>query len=687
MRLLLALTLLVPAFAQVGPVTGLPSPSAQAPAKPDDKAAQAPTKADEKATPAQTAPKSEAKAESPTPSAEQWLSGDIEFGYRWLTDIRGSFPEYRSVVNLGEGPKLLGLDVTIQDPKKRLFDRLDVRANSWGGDPYNTAHVDARKTGVYDLSFDYRNVAYFNAVPSFANPLAPAGFNEQAFDIHRRNTSFTLDLRPGKRIIPYLAFDRNSGYGHGIATWVQDANDEFAVPTLLRDSTNNFRGGVRFEYNRFHVTLEQGGTAFKDDGQSYWKGVNFGDRTSPILGQTEVLYGLAQAYGIRGTSVYSKVLATANLNDYMNFYGQFLFSQPKTDVQYTDLAVGNFASLSALLFYSGERNLASGAAKQPHVSTTLGWQGRLGRRLRFMDSWMSDQYHDAASSLLTQQLLLNSTTAAPKTFDPLAYTQRVNYFQNQIDVMFDLTSKLTLRGGYRRVWGDASVLAGSLSQTGTLVPGELSRNVGLAGISFRQSEKFSFNLDYEGASSDRIYFRTSLNNYHKARVRARYQPNTSLSFQANFQVLDNQNPAADIRYDFLSRDSSLAVFWTPAAAKRISVMGEYDRSTLRSNISYLGIFLSPLTSSYYDRSHIATSAIDLALPGLAGAKLTAGGSLFVSSGTRPSRYYQPLARLSLPLQKHVYWNTEWKWYGFGEQFYLFEGFRTHVFTTGLRVTR
>ena len=727
MRFLLALILFIPAAAQtVGqperPATGvtdLPSqagqspakaadqaaqppakpadPAAQPPAKPADQPAQPPAKpadqpAKPDAKPAEATPqpeaKTEAKAESPTPSTEQWLTGYVDFGYRWLTDIRGNFSEYRSVVNLGQGPKLLGLDLTIQDPKKRLFDRLDLRAYGFGGDPYTTAHLDALKRGVYDFSFDYRNIAYFDAVPSFANPLSPAGFNEQAFDTRRRNLSFILDLRPGKHIIPYLAFERNSGYGHGIDTWVQDANDEFAVPTLLRDSTNNFRGGVRFEYNRFHVTLEQGGTTFKDDDQSYYNGVNYGDRTTPVLnGQTEVLDGLAQAYGIRGTSVYSKVLATANLNDYLNFYGQFLFSEPKTTVNYTDLAVGNFAELSALLLYSGQQNLGTGAANQPHTSASLGWQGRLGRRLRFMDSWMLDHSHDAASPLLTQQLLLTATTAAPKTFDPLAYTQIVNYNQNQFDVMFDVTSKLTLRGGYRYVWGDATVLAGQLSQTGNLVFGQLNRNVGLAGLTFRPSEKLSVNVDYEGASSDRIYFRTSLNDYNKARVRARYTPNASLSFQANFQVLNNQNPAASIRYDFQSRDNSLAVYWTPKAAKRISVMGEYDRSTLSSNISYLGLFLSPMTSSYYDRAHTATSAVDIALPGLTGGKLTFGGSLFIASGTQPSRYYQPLARLSLPLNKHVYWNTEWQYYGFGEQFYLFEGFRTHVFTTGFRVSR
>jgi hypothetical protein len=52
--------------------------------------------------------------------------------------------------------------------------------------PTALAHVNARKQGIYDFSFDYRNIAYFNALPSYSNPLAPAGFNEQAFDTHRR---------------------------------------------------------------------------------------------------------------------------------------------------------------------------------------------------------------------------------------------------------------------------------------------------------------------------------------------------------------------------------------------------------------------------------------------------------------------------------------------------------------------
>jgi hypothetical protein len=79
--------------------------------------------------------------------------------------------------------------------------------------------------------------------------------------------------------------------------------------------------------------------------------------------------------------------------------------------------------------------------------------------------------------------------------------------------------------------------------------------------------------------------------------------------------------------------------------------------------------------------------VDLTMPGPVAAKLTLGGSLFLANGSRMTRYYQPLVRFSLPFGKHVFWNSEWQYYGFREDFYVFEGFQTHIFTTGLKLVR
>ena len=67
------------------------------------------------------------------------------------------------------------------------------------------------------------------------------------------------------------------------------------------------------------------------------------------------------------------------------------------------------------------------------------------------------------------------------------------------------------------------------------------------------------------------------------------------------------------------------------------------------------------------------------------AKLTFGGSLFASSGSRPTKFYQPLGRLSVPLHRRAALFADWRWYGLGERFYAYEGFRTHEFILGLRL--
>jgi hypothetical protein len=661
MRLIAVLFLLLPLFAQQPP----------AEVKPD----------------AQAAPGTEPQAASPMPPTESWINGYVDVGYRWVADVAGSYQQYRSIVNLGEGPKLFGFDLTLQG--RKLFNTLTLRGIGWGGDSYNTAQVEVRKAKLYDLRFDYRNIAYFNAVPSYANPsapdgLSPLGFNERAFDINRRDASFELDLFPGSRIIPFLAYDRDSAGGHGIETWVLGATNEFPIPYLLRNHADRYRGGLRLEFNRFHLTFEQGGNVFKEDDNTYWTGSNPGDRAAPVAGQRTSLTSLNQAYGIRNTGIFSRILATARPVDWLHLHGQFLFSQPKTTVNYSEIATGNLYDVTGQAFFPGQYAIASGNALQPHTSGNGGVEFQW-KRIRILESLNVDRFHDAGFGLFSPQVYQSFLTLPATALNTF---QQVSSTQSQTDVLADIGFRITLRGGYRYTTGDATVRAGNLSQTGPLETDHLHRNAGLAGFTYRRLQRLSLNGSYEGASSDHVYYRTSLNEYQRGGLNAKLQLTGSLVLQARFRVLDNQNRAPDIQLDYRSRDNAASIYWTPNGGKRVSFMGDYDRATVRSDIRYIDLpFLTPATSSYRDTAHQATAAMDIVLPRLTGAKLTAGGSLFISHGSRPTRYYQPLARMSVPLHKNVLWNSEWQYYGFGEQFYYFEGFRTHVFMTGLRLTR
>jgi hypothetical protein len=650
--------------------------------------ASAPSKTDVKAEASQ---QTKTDAASPAPADEPWLTGSVDFGYRWRTGVGGSFDTYRSIVNLGSGPKLLGTEFTVLDPKDRLFDRVQVRAYNWGDDPYSTFHLDAKKTRLYDFNADYRDIAYFNYLPSYADPLLSRGIilNEQSFDTRRRFASVHLDLLPGHWFTPYLAFDRDSGSGRGVTTFVSDGN-EYPVPNTLRDQTNLYRGGVRFELKRFHATVEEGGTTFKDDQNVYTPGevTNYGNVSTPLLGQTLSLSNLVEAYGIRGSSVYTKALFAANATGWLDLYGQFLYSQPDSNVNFQQYAAGNFVLLSQLLFYNSQQYLVSAAANLPHTSANLGAEVRPFRRVRIVESWLTDRLHTSGSARSSQ--VIAASGASQQMAALLASSLITNYSQEETDVFFDATARLTLRGGYRHVWGDASDAILPLEGLAGIEQGKLRRNIGLGGVIFRPSQKLSVSGDVEAGSSGGVYFRTSLYNYQKFRARAHYQASGSLNISADFSLLNNQNPTPGIRYDYLAHQESIALLWSPGASKKWDFQGSYSRSTLRSDISYLSPQdLQPQQSFYRDNAHTVTALFDANLPHYSGLapKLSAGGAFFLSSGSRPTSYYQPLVKLLLPVTKNLSGFAEWRYYGYGEAFYLYEGFRTQLITAGLRFTR
>src|SRR5258706_3111939 len=204
---------------------------------------------------------------------------------------------------------------------------MHVRAYNIGDDPYQTLHVDAQKSQLYQFSADFRNIAYFDFLPSYADPLLSTRgiiLNEQSYDTHRKIGNYQIDFLPGNWMIPYLNYERNSGHGTGATAFAIGSN-QFPMPTALSDSTNLYRGGLRFELRRFHATVEQGGTTYKNDQQVFQNAcsANFGNVLTPVLGQTTYINYLLGSYGIRGTSVFTRGLMTAQAASWLDLYGSF----------------------------------------------------------------------------------------------------------------------------------------------------------------------------------------------------------------------------------------------------------------------------------------------------------------------------------------------------------------------------
>ena len=186
---------------------------------------------------------------------EEARQGSVELGYRAVSGPAGSSDAYRSIVNLGEGPKLFHLDFSEPHAKNKLFDRLWLRADSWGGEPYNSANFEMSRVNWYRLTASYKNLAQFNRLPSFA-------LGQQALDLRRRNGDVELEFKPRASISPFVAWSAGSGLGSGLTHFVLTGN-EYPVAGRLEDRTDLIRGGVRFSTRRAHATIEQGALALE----------------------------------------------------------------------------------------------------------------------------------------------------------------------------------------------------------------------------------------------------------------------------------------------------------------------------------------------------------------------------------------------------------------------------------------
>lgn len=626
---------------------------------------------------------------SSIPSGERWLTGWVEFGYRQDFGPNGSLSTYRSVVNLGSGPKLTGFDFSFTNLKKRFIDSARVRGSDWT-DPYSTLNMYAEKRGVYHLTASYRSLAYFNNLPSYADPLLGRGLqlDEQSFDSRRHITSAELQFAPGRVISPYIGFDHDGATTQGVSAF-QAGDNEYAVPYTNADIMNQYRGGVNVTLHRLHLTLEEGGNTWKSNENIFSTNNSAGNSSASILGQTLDLNTLLQAWGVRGSGEYSRAMLTANPVSWMNIYGHFGYADPHNNVNYSQIDGGNLILLSQVLFYNGEQYLLAAAAKMPHTTGDIGTDMRFGR-FRVDQHWNTDRMHEAGSSASNDQLYVTGTTtpvqSLASTFAALFAT---NYNEYEAGVGMDVTRTVRVRGAYRRVWGTGGDLV--LPQTGliTVQSDKLARNVALGSASWRVNGKLLVAADFEFGRSGSEYYRTSLYDYQKARITGRYDVLSSMRVSVDYRVLGNRNPLAGSPYKYLSHQESAAVQWTPRKLKNTSFDGVYEHCGYRTQMTYLDpTYLIQNTSDYREYCHDVSATMSITLPkALNRARLTAGGTAVLTSGSRPTSYYQPTARISVPLNPNFSWFALWQYYGFSETFYGFENFQTHLFTTGLRYSR
>ncbi|MBI4890702.1 MAG: hypothetical protein HY821_08755 [Acidobacteria bacterium] len=640
--------------------------------------------------PAETkpAPAKQEEAASTSPTSEKVLSGYVDIGARWV-GWGGDYNTYRSVVNLRQGTRLIGSDVALTPKDSKLLDSLRLQMFNWGGDPYNTARITADKRGKYRYVGNYSNIAYFNNLPSFADPTYDKGiyFDQRSMDTKIRNFDNNLELFPAGRFIPYFGYTRNSSYGWGVTPLVLDYN-EYALRNVIDWGMNEVRGGLRVEMKRWHVTLEEGGRFYEDNQSVYSTAPVAGNRTTPYMGQWLILSSGSQRYEARTKGAYTKALLTASPLSWLDLYGSFIRSKPKTDSQFYQTANGKIVDpIDPLVILSGTTDRFYGNATMPHTSGSFGAEARVGSRLRLRESWETDRFHTDGNGTLNATLYLNPTTGMPvvtKDGERLEVTRN----KQQAEALFDILKNFTVRGGYRYEWGDSVMKASTYSVTGKPDRGELKRKGWVAGFNARPIQRLSLTGDLEFMDGEKTYYRTGLYDTRRTRFQGRLTLPKELYFNATYAFFDNKNPNAGVNYLSSSQAINGSLQWLPKGGKNLSVIADYQRSFIKSDIDYLyplGLF--PVHSHYQDNAHTGTLLADLRLPIAKNysGRLTFGGSFVTTDGTRSMHYYQPQGRLHLPVTQRLEFFSEWRYYGMSQAVYTVEGFRAHTFTGGVRL--
>ncbi len=608
---------------------------------------------------------------APPTKPEVPYSAEAEVGYRVLPVLQGNFNTYRSLVNLGEGPRFLSGNFTYESKT-----RLSV-SGSGLGDPFHTAKASLFREGLYEATFTSRAFLYYNFLPSFGNSLLGLGIltPQRAYDINRNWMEAAIRLRPGKALTPYFSYSRDRGYGTGITNWVADGTNEYPLFNDTHDTTNRFRGGVRYEKQRYHLSIEQGGTTYEEDQLSSTTQRTLGTRFTPLLGQTLALNNGDQLYRVNGNSIFTSASGSASVGGWLGLTGQFLYVRPEIHSTLTQKGAGNFLLPGTATFVTTQSEALAGEASMPRSSGIYTVTVTPMQRVRILHSLWIDRYHTAGALALTD--LIRPALSASFN-DRLEFT----YNREQAEAQLDVSKYLTVRAGQRYTWGDAKLRSPQSTVPATTDP-QLSMNSFLAGAMIRNWRGLWLNADYERGNADRVYFRTSLNDFSKGVLRARYRLNPAWQLNWSTVVLDNQNGLAQL--DFRSMQNGLSILWTPKSGNT-TVIADYTRSAIRSTIPYLiPSTLQPDISRYRDNANTATLMVDM--KGYKAIRLMAGGAYVQTSGSRPSRFPQPEARLYVPMHKMCSLFGEWRYWGYGQPFYPYESFRAHQITVGLKFTR
>lgn len=213
----------------------------------------------------------------------------VDLGGR-VTNINGSQAMYDTLVNLHEGPRVLGESFSLQalPGKKMPVDSLTAFGSGFGGDPYNFAKLDAHKGKFWEFSglfrrdrqyFDYDLLGNPNIVPNTipVGPIsAPSGsiawgpinHSPKLWNTVRRMTDTSITLFPVSKFSYRFGYSQNVNQGPSLSPSYNPMKYDALLQQYQRNSTDDFTAATDWE------PVEQTRVTFEEQ-IDHWKGDSY----------------------------------------------------------------------------------------------------------------------------------------------------------------------------------------------------------------------------------------------------------------------------------------------------------------------------------------------------------------------------------------------------------------------------
>ena len=614
----------------------------------------------------------------------------FETGYRFRT-IGGSFDQYRSTVNYGDGIRLLSSFFTMnsKDGHGRFFDEIVLTTQGLGNDPYQNATLRISKNQLYRYDMTWRLNDYFN----------PGLRTDGAAGQHLLDTEYTIQdhdftLFPESNLKFFLGYSRGDQNGPAISTiqLFDNRGNEFPLFENVRRVRNEYRVGNEFRLFGVRVNWMRGWEDFKED-SNYLSGLNPGNNA----GNPTTLSSFIRNEPIHGTSPYWRVGLFTD-RKYFSANGRFTYVAGNRGFVLDETALG-----TARFGAAGDRQIiTSGVAQRPALAGNLTFSIFPTAKLSIVNQTTINNIRIDGNSVFAQ--FDNATQS-------LEYLQfeflGIRTIANETDVNFQATSKVGFYGGYhysiRQIRSieqtnvEGSIFNAPSEQTNHL-------NAGVFGVRLKPVKPLSILLSGEIGRTGQPLTPISERNYHALDARLHYKIKKFL-LSASTQENYNVNSVSLSSYASHARTHSADGSWLPK--DWFSLDASYSKIHLNTagGIAYfaVGQMFTGQQSIYVSNLHAAslTAHFDIRkradlFVGYSHTQDTGDGrstvvppaivssleplppSAFYAAQTFPLRFLSPMARLSIRINQKLRWNVGYQYYGYNESFYNGLDYRAHT---------